>query len=235
MIDRHTTNDTLRRFGWLVETPPAFTELVLSRSSVSSFDKGEWLYRDGETGGGLWGVADGGVHLESSVGGKLSNLALYAAVGFWTGEASLITNGPRVIGLRAARSTIAYHLSRHAFRSICEEDPEAWRWVALLAMMHSVRLLGLRDDLMIRSPEERVVAVLARMSQSSWGGPSHHDGGRVEIEFSQEALAESCNVSRTLMATVLARLKQENLIELGYRRLTVLDIDSLNDRHRADR
>ncbi len=223
MLDRSIACEMVRQAGWLAETPPAFREAVLAESAVLPFDKGDWIYRSGDQGGGLWAVADGGIHVEFTQGASSPRFAIFASTGFWAGQATILTGSPRQIGLRATRPTVMLHLPRPAFLAIAATDPEAWRWIGILTFHHMVAVIGLREDATLRNPQDRVCATLTRMTQTQWGGPPPRDQRSVTIDFSQEELADLCNVSRSFLATLLNRLRRDGLIDLAYRQVIIPD------------
>lgn len=233
MMDRKLGFTLLRQCGWLAATSPEFQDAVLTNSNFYTFPRGKWIYRPDDVGDGLWGVVDGGLHvvLTQGIGGPRAGI--FASTGFWTGEASLLAREPRSVGLCTTRETHMLHLPSRAFLTIAAQQPEAWRWLGLLTFFHMVGALGLREDLCIRDPEVRVIASLCRMLSPHWGGPAINSGienVEVTIDISQTQLAELCNVSRSLLADLLARLRQQGLIEPGYGSITILDPDKLQQR-----
>lgn len=233
MLDRNSAVTRLCSLGWLAATPPAFRDAVVDRLGFHVFEKGQWIYRFGETGNGLWGVIEGGLQVEFTRGVHSSRTGVFAGAGFWIGEGSLIAREPRGTGLRATRKTQMAQLSQKAFLAIAAERPDAWRWIGLLTFFHLVSLIGLREDLCLREPEMRVIATLFRMCQPHWGGPGtgpDTPNERVTIDLSQSDLAELCNVSRAFLADLLATLKREGLVEPGYGCLHILSPEALRSR-----
>jgi len=235
MVDRKVGYALLRQCGWLAATPPSFQDAVLNHCKFYSFDKGKWIYRPDDTGDGLWGVVDGGLHVILTQNVLAPRTGVFASTGFWTGEGSLLAREPRSIGLRATRPTQMVHLPEKAFLRIAGEQPEAWRWLGLLAFFHLFGALGLREDLCLRIPEARVIASLCRMMTPQWGGPSISgtlQNAEVTIDISQVELADLCNVSRSLLANFLGELKRDGLIEPGYGSITILNPGALEKRLR---
>ncbi len=233
MVDRKVGYALLRQCGWLAATPQEFQDAVLQRSNFYTIGKGKWIYRPDDEGDGLWGVVDGGLHVILTQGIIAPRAGVFASTGFWTGEGSLLAREPRSIGLRTTRKSQMVHLPGRAFLSIAAEQPEAWRWLGLLTFFHMVGALGLREDLCLRDPGARVVASLCRMMNPQWGGPSIAGALRnteVTIDISQTELADLCNVSRSLLAHLLAEMKREGLIEPGYGSITVLNPEALEKR-----
>jgi CRP-like cAMP-binding protein len=233
MVDRKVGYALIRQCGWLAATPQEFQDEVLKRSNFYTFDKGKWIYRPDDNGDGLWGVVDGGLHVILTQGVAAPRAGVFASTGFWTGEGSLLARAPRTIGLRTTRQTQMLHLPGRAFLSIAAEQPEAWRWLGLLTFFHMIGALGLREDLCLRDPEARVLASLCRMMTPHWGGPSFAEAipnAEVTIDISQAELADLCNVSRSLLAGLLAQLKRDGLIEPRYGAITILNPGALEKR-----
>jgi CRP-like cAMP-binding protein len=233
MLDRKAGYVLLRQCGWLAATPVEFQDEVLKNTNFYTFEKGRWIYRPGDAGDGLWGVVDGGLHVVFTQGVHAPRAGIFASTGFWTGEGNVLAGEERTIGLRTTRETQMVHLPGRAFLAIVARQPDAWRWVGLLTFFHMVGALGLREDLCLRDPEARVLAALCRMLKPHWGGPSFPGGiadMQVTIDISQHELADLCNVSRSLLAGVLATLKQQGLIESGYGSITVLKPTALERR-----
>lgn len=233
MLDRQVGYALLRQNGWLAATPTDFQDEVLKNANFYTFEKGRWIYRPEDEGDGLWGVVEGGLHVILTHGTQAPRSGIFASTGFWTGEGSLLLRQPRSIGLRTTRETQMVHLPSRAFLSIAARQPEAWRWVGLLTFFHMVGALGLREDLCLRDPEARVLASLCRMLTPHWGGPMMPGTSRemrVTIDINQTELADLCNVSRSLLASLLSTLKQQGLIEPGYGSITVLKPTELERR-----
>jgi len=223
----------LRDVGWLGATPSAFCDAVLARCHLRQVDKGAWVYRVGEQGDGLWGVVSGGLHVEFTQGYGAPGTGIFASTGFWVGEGSLLAREPRAVGLQATRPSVMAHLPRNAFLAIAAEDAEAWRWVGLLAFFHMRDIIALREDLCVRDPERRLIATILRMTGSHWGGPALDYASTVtewDIDLSQGDLADLANVSRSLLARVLAALRSEGLIDTGYASIRILDVEGLRTR-----
>lgn len=113
------------------------------------------------------------------------------------------------------------------FAAIAAGNAEAWRWLALLTVLHNDLAISVSDDLMIRDPQTRATAILLRLAGCR--------GGRLdlpepaEVDVSQEALARLTNLSRTTLGEMLRKYEEAGWISQSYRRLTILAPKALRE------
>lgn len=221
--------DRLRTGGWLSQTPPSFRDAVLSRCVLRRFERNETLYRAGDEPGGLFGLVEGGFGVIVAPGERAPFLGVLARPGFWIGEASVITRGPRAIGITATRDSVAAHLPLKQWDAIVLAEAEAWRWLALLSLRNSLLALAVIDALRRRRAEHRLAALLAILHAGSEAqGSGHaHDAPSAPIEISQDELAAMANLSRSSAGRLLDTLETHKVISRSYRTLRVLDLDAL--------
>jgi CRP/FNR family transcriptional regulator, cyclic AMP receptor protein len=213
-------HDIVLRHGWLSQMPPSFQACVLDRCRAQRLAPGEPVYAIGDPPGGMFGMVAGGVAISVSPGRQGPYVAHLARPGSWFGEAAAITGQPRRVGLTATRETDLLHLPLHAIQEIVGQDPSAWRLFAVATVGHLDLAIGAYDDLMIRDPVRRCIAVLLRLAGIQQPGS---DASRpAEIDLSQEDIAALANVARTTLNTLLRRLEKAGHLQLAYRRVRIL-------------
>jgi CRP-like cAMP-binding protein len=218
----------LAEHGWLTQVPDAFREDVLTRSIVRSYDRGDSVYRIDDPSGGMFGIASGGVALEVAPGTQGPYIGHFMLPGTWLGQAAIITRQPRRVGVVATRPTTVLMLPASEFAAIAAGNAEAWRWLALLTVLHNDLAISVSDDLMIRDPQTRATAILLRLAGCR--------GGRLdlpapaEVDASQEALARLTNLSRTTLGEMLRKYEEAGWISQSYRRLTILAPKALREK-----
>jgi CRP-like cAMP-binding protein len=219
----------LQEVGWLSRTPAEFRSAVLDKCRVKRFSRNGVVYSVGEPmegwASGLWGVVSGGIALEIAPGGRGPSFAHFARPGFWFGASAVLTRRARMVTAVATRPTTLVTLTTSQFEQIAARMPLAWRWLGVLAVEHLRLSLTAMDDLMIRNPTERAVAVLLRLA-------GHRGGFRdcaptVEVDVSQESLAVMANLSRSTVGGILRSLEKANLLEVRYRLIRLLDPELL--------
>ncbi len=224
MFDLEEAARFLGQNGWLAATSPAFRDAMLSRAVLRIYDRSLDLYHFGDEPGGLWGLVDGALFVDFPGPADLPSVVHYARPGFWIGEASVITGGNRVIGLRTARPSTLLRITRSAFLEIAANDPQAWRWIGLLTLDHVMVLLRQNGDLRIPISRRKIASILFRMAG---GDTQPTPADKVEVDISQEQLADFAGISRAALAEALREFAAQGLIELGYRRVIVSDLPGL--------
>ena len=110
------------------------------------------------------------------------------------------------------------HLSSAGFHAIAQRDAEAWRWLAMLALMQNAVAFGMLDDLLIRDADRRCGAILLRLAGCR--GPFAMNDPE-DVFATQEQLAEMCNLSRTSLGEVLRGFEKRSLISRRYGRIVI--------------
>jgi len=215
----------LSEHGWLSFTPPDFRDKVLKRIELHKFEKGQTVYRAGDEPGGLWAIVEGGVEIAGASPGAVPHLIHFAVPGFWVGEAPLIYGLRRIVTVTAARPSKLATLSLEKSREILDEDPGAWRWIALLSAMTTDLAIGVVADLLLRDPVKRTAALLMRLSgMRSMAFPAKSPS---PINLSQEKIGGLVNLSRNSIIPVLQEFERNGLIEIRYGSVQVLDVKGL--------
>ena len=219
----------LRNVGWLSGTPVEFQHAVLERCLVKRLGRNAVVYSVGEPiegrASGLWGVVSGGVALEIAPGERGPTFAHFARPGFWFGASAVLTRRARMLRAVATRPTTLVTLTTSQFDQIATRMPLAWRWLGVLAVEHLQLSLTAMDDLMIRNPTGRAVAMLLRLAGHRGGSPEC--APTCEVDVSQESLAVMANLSRSTVGGILRSLEKAGLLEVRYRLIRLLDPERL--------
>ncbi|KGT76438.1 hypothetical protein MA20_27025 [Bradyrhizobium japonicum] len=228
MASAKEARDIVSHSGWLSQTPQWFQVSVLQKSQLLHFETGEKLFEAGDPPGGIYGLVSGGLRVTLRPGDQ-SPVAVHLYVpGTWMGEAAAISGDRRLIGVSTTRDTQAFHLPLAATRDLLNQGLESYRCFARLTYWHAALALGAVSDLLIRNAENRLIAVLLRLSGCRIETPPNWRA--VDIDLSQDDLAIMSNVGRTKANTILRKLQSSGHIEIYYRRLTVLAPDALRER-----
>ena len=223
MEQLHTARQLLSRVGWLAEVPKDFADTVLSNCRLLILEKGSTVYRVGEPPDGLYGLAKGACAMDMAPNEIGPNPLHIARPGTWFGEAALLHARDRVrlVSVIATRPSHCLYLPNSEWEHIAESDPNAWRWLGVLAAIHFRNTLGALDDLAIRKPRQRIAAILLRLANARLAGNAL-DPTPV-LDLTQKDLAQLSNLSRAALGDHLEEMRRDGLIESSYGQVTILD------------
>lgn len=202
--------------------------------TLQIYAPGEYTHFVGDTTGGMFGIADGrfGVMLPAASGELV--LCHVLQTGAWFGLGPILTNGPRSLTYRALETSHLLHVSRSDLNTIAHLYPEFYRRIGMLSE-GSYYAMGIRvmSDLLVRSGERRIAAVLARLAQ---GGDGHRTGDTAPIRLSQAEIGQIANASRDRVNRALQKFAKAGWITVDYKAIVIRDIAALEvfvqrDRH----
>jgi CRP-like cAMP-binding protein len=228
LTDLDRARDFLRGEGWLVHTPPTFRNALLAEGVLRSFGRGDVVMRHGDALNGLWAVVGGGLSLEIAPYEHGPNFAHMLRPGFWFGVMECLTGGGRLYSHVATRPSVCLHVPKRGVDKVLATDPEGWRWVGQLCAGHLALAVGSINDLMIRSSEARLAAILLRLA-----GARDVDNPletAPEIDASHEDLGVMANLSRSAVGRILKVFEDERLLDRGYGAIRILDQAGLRAR-----
>lgn len=206
--------------GWLSMISVEFRDSILERCTICDLKRGDVIYRAGDPPGGLWGLVSGSIVVTVSTPETGPALA-HMTPGFWFGEGTVIRPTTRKVGAYATKPSTLLHIHRNRLMELLDGEPASWRWIALLSDMSVALAMAVVCDLQIRNPMSRTAATLLRMTD--------HFGGAFpaaisnEISIRQEMLADAANQSRVIVSQHLNEFARLGAIDIGYRKITILD------------
>jgi CRP-like cAMP-binding protein len=210
----------LREHGWLSETPAEFADALLARSTLKTVKRREVIYRIADPLDGLRGMVSGGIAVEIAPNETGPNLLHIFRSGAWIGEAEQFDRRPRMVTMVATCDSEFMYCGQRNLEDLCAEEPEAWRWLGLLAAHHIDVSLCVMDDSMLRVPGHRIAAILLRLADQRMADDP--DDACPAIDITQGELAILANMSRATVATHLVGLEKDKLISRTYGRIVVL-------------
>jgi CRP/FNR family transcriptional regulator, cyclic AMP receptor protein len=207
--------------GWLARAEPPLRKALLEAGHIRHFGDGATIYTFDQDQDCLWGVVSGLVRISIALNEQEPKLAHCGGPGFWFGEVPVISGRNRAVQATASGETRLCAIDRADIAALAHRTPETWRLVATLSVLNQLTAIGAGEDLMIRDPLKRVVAVLLRLS-------GHRNGFQgaapiPAIPVTQAELAEASTLSRSSATAILKDLAQRGMIRTDYRSLLILD------------
>ena len=212
---------------WLAQADPSIRQGLLDACTLRHFADGEMIYAFEQEQRCLWGVVSGAIRFFVAMSEQDPKLAHCAGQGFWFGEIPVITGGPRAMQAVASGHVRLCSLDRRVVVSTAKKNPDVWRSVATLSIMNQMIVMGSAEDLMMRDPRKRLVAVLLRMA--GWRHGFQGAQPLTTVPVTQLELAEASSLSRSSAAVILKDLGSNGLVKAEYRSITILDAPALKD------
>lgn len=207
----------LLKSGWLSLQPSDFREEILRRSVLLHFPAGEIIYRFGDDLGGIFGLVEGTLTVNTAPPGHTQQLINIGSPGTWTGEGCFLTRQPRRLELRALVETWMMHVPLEQMDQMATTDPSVVRNFSQILMASVDALIRIVHDLQIPDAARRIASVLQR---ATWIGEK-------PIPLTQSEIGVMANASRKQVNTVLARFAQTGWVKADYRSVTILNAEAV--------
>jgi CRP-like cAMP-binding protein len=217
----------LSQGSWFGRMPLALRELVIARSRVRTYAKGQLLSIEGSPPKGLFAVLEGQVHVVATLASGDEALVHVGEPGFWFGEYGVLTGTPTIATFIARSKVHALVLPKTQFDLIVDEEPRYYRYFANLAYERYAALLSAFIEVQEVTADVRLRRRLSAMAQLQQSDRA--TAGAVTLGVSQAELSQMIGVSRQTLNALLGSLQQQGLIELGFRKITVLDPSRLGE------
>lgn len=206
---------------WLRLIGPDLDQIVLDHVKIVSVKRGSQIYGFLDSDQDMVGVYSGaiGIQIEDSDTGIM--LAHVFGPGAWFGEAAVLTGLPRQIGVIALNDCELILLNALTVEKLAIKTPTIWRAIGMLSAINTKTALSTAGDLMVKDPEQRCIAVLRRLAQST----AQMD----EIPVTQTQLSDMCQLSRSALSVFLKKFEQQGLLRVAYGKLEILASGVRND------
>jgi CRP/FNR family transcriptional regulator, cyclic AMP receptor protein len=206
----------LERSGWLASCDVDVRKSLRSIAALVTFAAGDYLYRAGDVPNGVFGLVSGAI---DSLIPRLDGEEIVvhrAGGGFWIGDLALFSKQRRLLSLRAATPLAVIHLPQKELQEITHRQPALIGDFYRLSHTNMAMTLSLLGNLAVSGAENRVALRLLIQHPVL----ADEDGW---IPLGQEALAELVALSTQSVRRALRQLESQGLLELGYRRIRILD------------
>lgn len=207
---------------------PAAQEKFESLCVQRQIDKGETVYRQGDDPTELYQVVEGAVKIcNFSLEGREVITGQFQP-GDCFGEMGLIDGLPRVSHAIASMNTVLRVLPKARFDELTRAFPEVDRQLALMLCRRVRYLYSLNEEASELSLNQRVARTVLRMAFSR---SSANVDREIYISISQEEMGQMLGASRQSINKELKALAADDILELRYGRIYILDLEQLRARY----
>ncbi|MBF7072338.1 Crp/Fnr family transcriptional regulator [Glaciecola sp. MH2013] len=219
---------------WFSSLPIDVIDKLVSLCKLKTIDTGQYLIARNGPADGMYCLVEGKLRI-SNVNQQGKEMVLtWISPGTWFGEISLFDGLPRTHDSIAETQSTLLLLPAKSFHELLAEHPELYphfmkqlcrRLRSVFSVLDEANGLSLKQQLMKRL---LMLSDAWRFSDSQITSPQ-----AIDIEVSQEALARLLNTSRQTINKLLQELQAEALISLGYRSITLLQPQALDQACKA--
>jgi len=209
--------------GWLSRQPQAFRARIVAMGRLVTLERGAPVFHIGDAPGGVYGIVSGGVAVMGGTRWHLPALAHIERAGDWFGHGPVLSGGERTLSFVAAERTRLLHVPLEKLRPQIRSDPDFAMRLAQMADVSTETVVWMARDLLIRDSTQRLAAVLLRVTAMGEVSPPDADG----FVMTQTELGEMANISRHQANRALGTLRKAGLIDVGYNRVCLRDIEGL--------
>lgn len=205
---------------------PELEKLLTITHYVKEYEKGDYLFREGEAVKGLYILRSGKVQI-----GKVTpdgrELALkICGSGQMVGEITVFSEGASyLLDARALTKTVCLKIPVDELEHSLEKDPVLamafMKWMGIDQQKTQTRF----RDLMLNGKKGALYSTLIRLSNSY--GVKLGEGLLIDIVLTNQELANFCGMSREVVNRMLGDLRKQGTIEMKDAKIVLYDIPKL--------
>ncbi|WP_240334373.1 Crp/Fnr family transcriptional regulator [Sphingobium estronivorans] len=214
----------LRKTEWLKDYPRELAEAMLAEGSLVRLNVGEWAQAEGDNRSGLFVVIEGVLHSYCAAPGDREVMIGLAEAGSVVGHATRFSGGPRLVTTVCVEPSVLLEISEAALERVAERRPEIWRAIAGFAYANMRSMVRMAAEVISLRPRERIAA---RLLAAVDGHRKPMEEPAPTIRLSQELLGEMTGLTRKTVNVHLSAFERDGLIEVGYGRITLCDLERL--------
>ncbi len=210
--------NTLRSCQLFVGLPLADLENVAAVSLVKAFDKGGYLFREGDPSHGFYVVQRGAVNVHRvSAAGREQVIHIFRA-GESFAEATLATAQGYPADACALESTQVLLVQKSGIIALLKRQPElALRMLGSMGS-HLRVLVGQLEDLTLKDVETRLANWLVRRCPV----PAGEKPARIELCMTKRMLAAELGTVSETFSRTLAKFRKQGLVKVDGKTIIVL-------------
>lgn len=206
---------------WFAALSGAIRDDMMACGRLRVLEAGQCLFRRGEATDGMYGVVQGAIRLSgTSRDGREAILAFFEP-GSWIGEISTFDGLPRTHDAHAHVATVVLHIRVAEFDMLLARHPSLARQLLRLGCTRLRILLTAVEAFSTQSLEQRLAGRLLALSSAY--GSATQQGVSIELQLSQEVLAQLIGSTRQRVNQLLKDWTRDGLVQQRYGRLAVMD------------
>lgn len=222
---KHPFLQTLRRVPFFSQLDDGVLREIAEHCVSKHYDRGQFIFLEGESSPGLFVVHEGAVKIfKLSETGREQVLAVERA-GRPVAELPAFDEGPYPASAMAIEETTLLLLPKDHFRTLFFAHPEIALGIVRSLSMRLRRMVELVEELAFKEVHQRLAHYLLEMAEK-WGEPTPR-GIRFELRSTNQEIAAHIGTVRELVSRSLGRFRDQGILSLKERTVTIHDVDRL--------
>jgi CRP/FNR family transcriptional regulator, cyclic AMP receptor protein len=207
---------------------PGDRAALLAAGTRVQFSDHDILVMEGDVGDAVYVLTGGMVKITAGTEAGAAMLAVRSR-GDLIGKFAILNGMPRTATVRAVGTVGAVRVTMERLSALTEAHPDALpaitRSVTAKLRSETERRAASRN----RSAQERLAQVIYDLA-TEYGEKSPDGGAVIFLPLTQAELGELAGVAVATTERLLAEFRRDQLVQTGYRKITVRDMASLGDR-----
>lgn len=222
-LKRSAIINSLRSCNLFAGLPPADLENIAAVTVVKSLEKGEYLFHEGDPAHGFYVVQRGAVNVHRvSAAGKEQVIHIFRA-GDSFAEVALASATGYPAEARALEPTQVLLVQKDGILALLQRQPElALRMLGSMSG-HLRALVGQLEDLALKDVETRLANWLVKRCPN----PQGEMPVAIDLTMTKRVLAAELGTVSETFSRTLAKFRQQKLIAVKGKRVTVLSPSKL--------
>lgn len=217
----------LKRCDLFQRLSPEQLSALESRCRMRQFPRGTPVYLPADSADGVLLLAQGRVKIGSYTEDGKQTILTFIEPGEFFGELALMGAEDREEYAEAVEKSSIILISNEVMQGLLKENPEVSLGVTKLFGLRRRRIEKRLKYLLFRSNRERLVHLLLELAEQY--GKQTGSSVTLGIKLSHQDLASIIGSTRETVTVVLGELQAEGLLELGRRKIVLLDMARLAD------
>ncbi|QER39455.1 Crp/Fnr family transcriptional regulator [Acinetobacter suaedae] len=210
--------------SWYQNLAEPFQHFILAHGKRLTIEKNAAVFNAKDIFDGVYGVLEGSISLGYiDVNGNEAIAAIAEPI-MWFGEISLIDNQPRSHDAIALKKSVVLQIPAQPLNEFLLQNPYYWYYFALLTSQKLRYVFLEQIAIQTQSISQRLAQRLLFILEGYGNRSSIQD---LNIQVSQDQLANMLTVSRQTVNQELNHFEKQGVIQLGFKKIQVIDLNKL--------
>jgi len=217
---------TLRKTPLFSKIPESTMRALLTGCHLRSYEKGNFLFHEGQKADGFYVVHSGAVNVHrTSEDGREQVIRVFYP-GESLGEVVLVGNEAYPASAKTTENSQVILVPTGFFRQQIQGDPDLALRILASMSLHLRYLVETIEDLKLKQAESRVAQWLIRLIDNQNVDPENQP--TITLPLPKHLLASQLGITSETLSRVFAKLRSEKIIKVEGKEITFTSLKDLN-------